>query len=124
LHAAVTILVANRGVLKEFLRFAAIGAALVGAVMKRPNLEEALAERTAADDVATAAYWHNKRAIVIRVVRREPQGFTVLFDDGGVYVRRDEFDDLLELEKILKSEPGDDPSFLEATNEVLWSTHL
>ena len=92
--------------------------------MKRPNLEEALAERTAADDVASAAYWHNKRAIVIRVVRREPQGFTALIDDDGIYVRCDAFKDLLQLEQMLRSEPDDDPSFLEARNHVVWSTHL
>jgi hypothetical protein len=37
----------------------------------KPTLKEAIADRAAVDDVATAAYRRGDRAIVIRVLRRD-----------------------------------------------------
>ncbi len=67
---------------------------------RRQTSEEALKDRTAPNDLAAAAYTYNGRAVVVRIVRAN-DGYVLLFDDGGLTVRRILFRDLAELEVIL-----------------------
>jgi hypothetical protein len=81
------------------------------------NLKEAVAYSKAATDIVAAAYWHNGQPVVMRLMRRDPDGFRLIFDDGGEFDGKVDLQTPADLLRILKPGPGDDPSTYAAARD-------
>jgi hypothetical protein len=86
---------------------------------RRQTPEEALRERPAPNDLASAAYTLNGRAVVMRIARAD-DGYALLLDDGGLTVRRILFRDPAELSVILPSKADkSERGYEEARSELI-----
>lgn len=81
--------------------------------------QQALEERSAPNDLAASVYVFNGRAVVMRIVDAD-SSFALLFDDGGLTVRRTLFKDVGEFELILPRTAGDlEVGYEEAREELI-----
>lgn len=83
----------------------------------------AIADLTAGDDLASAAYLSNgKRPTVIRIRRDEENadgGYVCIFEDDGMSVSQKKFHTIAELVAILKPDPDEDQTFVEAVAVII-----